>query len=95
MLYLFRRQSGPSIDSEECVHGEKWDVLDPLFLVVIVHGQPDGLLGMVFVVVCTKALGMDVALCFHFNGDNTAALLDHEVDLVSATLRGVVIRLTG
>ena len=82
-------------DSEECVHGEKWDVLDPLFLAVIVHGQPDGLLGMVFVVVCTKALGMDVALCFHFNRHDAATLLNHEVDLVPAALRGVIIRFTG
>ena len=81
--------------SEECVHGEERNVLDPLVLAVIVHGQPDGFLGMVFAVVCAQALGMDVVLCFHFNGDDTAVLLDHEVDLVSATLRGVVIRLTG
>lgn len=56
------------------MHGKERNVLYPLVLAVIVHGQPDGLLGMVFVVVCAQALGMAVVLCFHFNGRDTAAM---------------------
>ena len=75
------------------MHGEERDILYPVFLAIIIHGQTNGLIGMVFIVICAQALGMCIVLRLHFHRYDTATLLYHEVNLVSAALRGVVIRL--